>query len=161
MVEAILINSREIWVSLHFAPQLALVSHPYIPEKSGFPSVSRGAGAVMSTTPSALRGAPAVGYCTHWAIRSDEAERIARQPTVANAPLRRRRDPGKKVKANLGPAYNNARLSRHPTGLAAALVCHFDGDSRKTTRNPLEAIAGATDICVSSSKRWRSSKRPS
>src|SRR5438034_270046 len=36
-----LINSREICVSLHFAPQLNRFSQPHIPEKSGFPSARR------------------------------------------------------------------------------------------------------------------------
>src|SRR5215471_3618703 len=58
---AISINSREICVSLHFAPQLALVTHPYIPERSGFPSAKRGVGAVRLGLPSALRGTPGVG----------------------------------------------------------------------------------------------------
>src|SRR5579883_2470991 len=58
---AMLINSREIWVSLHLAPQLARVTHPHIPEKSGFPSAVRGAGAARLGFPSGVRGTPAVG----------------------------------------------------------------------------------------------------
>src|SRR5215471_9670275 len=82
-----------------------------IPEKSGFPSASRGAGADMSTAPSALRGARAVGYCTHWATDSEEAERITRQPTAASAAPRRpiRGDPRKKI--NMGEAYTNGSTS--------------------------------------------------
>ena len=36
-----------------------------MPEKSGWPSASRGAGACMSTVPSALRGTPAVVWFSH------------------------------------------------------------------------------------------------
>ena len=36
-----------------------------IPEKSGLPSAVRGVAAAMSTVPSALRGAPALGYRIH------------------------------------------------------------------------------------------------
>jgi hypothetical protein len=71
-----------------------------IPEKSGFPSASRGAGADVSTAPSTLCGTPAVGYCTHWATKSDEAEKRTRQPTATSAGQRRpiRADSRLKVK---------------------------------------------------------------
>jgi hypothetical protein len=57
----------------------------------------------MSTPPSPLRGAPAVGYFIHWAAKSDEAERITRQPTGASADQRRpsRNDPRKEIKDNM------------------------------------------------------------
>src|SRR5215469_7793525 len=64
---AILINSRGTCVSVHFAPQLSLVTHPYIPEKSGFPSGRRGAGALRLGFPSGVRGTLGVGYPSHWA----------------------------------------------------------------------------------------------
>src|SRR5579863_349655 len=60
--DAILMNSFGICVSLHFAPQLARVTHPYMPVKSGCPSAVRGAGAVILGVPSAPLGTPAVGY---------------------------------------------------------------------------------------------------
>ena len=52
-----------------------------------------------------------VGYCTHWATDSDEAERITRQPTAASAAPRRpiRGDPRKKI--NMGEAYTNGSTS--------------------------------------------------
>src|SRR5712692_9408898 len=37
-----------------------------IPEKSGLPSGSRGAGALRLGLPSAVRGTSAVGYFSHW-----------------------------------------------------------------------------------------------
>src|SRR3954464_11634288 len=46
----------------------------HIPEKSGFPSAVRGAGASISTLPCASRGAPAAGCVGHCApIATDEA----------------------------------------------------------------------------------------
>src|SRR5580700_4737590 len=60
--DAILMNSAGICVSLHFAPQLARVTHPYMPVKSGCPSDVRGAGAAILGFPSAPLGTPAVGY---------------------------------------------------------------------------------------------------
>src|SRR5580698_6567429 len=60
--EAILMNSAGICVSLHFAPQLARVTHPYMPVKSGCPSDVRGAGAAILGFPSGPLGTPAVGY---------------------------------------------------------------------------------------------------
>src|SRR5579884_772533 len=66
--EAILMNSFGICVSLHLAPQLARVTHPYMPVKSGCPSAVRGAGAAMFGFPSGPLGTPAVGYpryCAH------------------------------------------------------------------------------------------------
>jgi hypothetical protein len=56
-----LMNSREICVSLQRAPQFARVSQPYIPLRSGLPSAARGAGADMSGLPSGVRGTPGVG----------------------------------------------------------------------------------------------------
>jgi hypothetical protein len=54
----------------------------------------------MFTVPSALCGVPAVGYFIHCAAKSDEAERITRQPKKASAGQRRpsRNDPRKKIK---------------------------------------------------------------
>src|SRR5580658_11281138 len=60
--DAILMNSAGICVSLHFAPQLARVTHPYMPVKSGCPSAVRGAGAAILGLPSGPLGTPAVGY---------------------------------------------------------------------------------------------------
>ena len=60
--DAILMNSAGICVSLHFAPQLARVTHPYMPVKSGCPSAVRGAGAAILGFPSGPLGTPAVGY---------------------------------------------------------------------------------------------------
>src|SRR5580658_10481606 len=60
--DAILMNSAGICVSLHFAPQLARVTHPYMPVKSGCPSDVRGAGAAILGFPSGPFGTPAVGY---------------------------------------------------------------------------------------------------
>jgi len=37
----------------------------HIPERSGLPSVNRGAGPDMFTLPSAFRGTPALGYLNH------------------------------------------------------------------------------------------------
>src|SRR5690242_13140193 len=58
---AILMNSGEIGVSLDFAPQLALVTHPYMPERSGLPSAERGVGAARLGLPSGVRGTFGVG----------------------------------------------------------------------------------------------------
>src|ERR1700722_13606820 len=60
--DAMLMNSFGICVSLHFAPQLARVTHPYMPVKSGCPSDVRGAGASILGFPSGPLGTPAVGY---------------------------------------------------------------------------------------------------
>src|SRR5579863_10533776 len=60
--DAMLMNSLGICVSLHFAPQLARVTHPYMPVKSGCPSAVRGAGAAILGFPSGPLGTPAVGY---------------------------------------------------------------------------------------------------
>src|ERR1700683_5055426 len=60
--DAILMNSDGICVSLHFAPQLARGTHPYMPVKSGCPSDVRGAGAAILGFPSGPLGTPAVGY---------------------------------------------------------------------------------------------------
>src|SRR5579863_5050908 len=60
--DAIFMNSAGICVSLHFAPQLARVTHPYMPVKSGCPSDVRGAGAAILGLPSGPLGTPAVGY---------------------------------------------------------------------------------------------------
>src|SRR5690348_9217642 len=58
---ATLINSREICVSVHWAPHHSpMLIHPYIPEKSGLPSAVRGAGAARLGLPSAVRGTLAV-----------------------------------------------------------------------------------------------------
>src|SRR5439155_11623496 len=64
---AILMNSRGICVSLQRAPQLAGVSHPHMPLRSGLPSGVRGPGADMSGVPSRVRGTPGVGYSSHCA----------------------------------------------------------------------------------------------
>src|SRR5262245_21807275 len=45
--------------------RLCSISH--IPDKSGCPSMDRGAGAFSSGAPSAVRGTPAVGYFNHCA----------------------------------------------------------------------------------------------
>src|SRR5580692_9295440 len=69
--DAILMNSAGICVSLHFAPQLARVTHPYMPVKSGCPSAVRGAGAAIFGFPSGPLGIPAVGnprYCPKHAV---------------------------------------------------------------------------------------------
>src|SRR2546425_235006 len=41
----------------------------HMPEKSGVPSAVLGDGAVKFGEPSALRGTPGVGRCSHWAVR--------------------------------------------------------------------------------------------
>ena len=56
-----LMNSREIWKSLQWAPQFARICQPHIPLRSGFPSAVRGAGADMLGLPSGVRGTPRVG----------------------------------------------------------------------------------------------------
>src|SRR5215510_4665532 len=55
-----------------------------VPEKSGLPFDIRGVAAVMSTLPSAFRGAPAVGYLTHWAVKYDD-DRETRKTIMAIA----------------------------------------------------------------------------
>ena len=64
-------NSREICVSPHCAPQGGpILTHPHMPEKSGFPSAVRGAGAEKSGVPSAFFGTPFVGYPSHCACKA-------------------------------------------------------------------------------------------
>src|SRR5579871_1980351 len=56
-VEAILTNSREICVSVHWAPHGGpILIHPHIPERSGLPSPVRGVGAERLGVPSAFFG---------------------------------------------------------------------------------------------------------
>src|ERR1041385_268443 len=79
--DAILMNSLGICVSLHFAPQLARVTHPYMPVKSGCPSAVRGAGAAILGLPSGPLGTPAVGYPRYCADNTVEgAAKIIRTP---------------------------------------------------------------------------------
>src|SRR5947207_1177691 len=62
-----------------------LCSISQMPDRSGFPSAVRGAGALRSGLPSAARGTPAVGYFSHWAERvadRDAAHAIARMPVT-------------------------------------------------------------------------------
>src|SRR5690242_10458802 len=59
--DAMLMNSLGICMSLHLAPQLERVTHPYMPVKSGCPSAVRGAGAAILGLPSGPLGTPAVG----------------------------------------------------------------------------------------------------
>src|SRR6185503_2303519 len=64
----------------------------HIPEKSGLPSVRRGAGAVMLTVPSALCGTPAVGYLIHCAGTAADVPEIAsaaRSRVVSRMSMRR------------------------------------------------------------------------
>src|SRR5688572_28887812 len=68
-----------------------------IPEKSGLPSDRRGAGADMSTFPSAVLGAPAVGYFSHWASTGTDVQVIA--PAITSAP----------------DAFNSRDMRLHPT----------------------------------------------
>src|SRR5580658_5352502 len=61
-------NSREICVSPHCAPQGGpMFTHPHIPDRSGFPSAVRGAGAARLGFPSAVCGTLGVAYPSHWA----------------------------------------------------------------------------------------------
>src|SRR5580698_9354830 len=61
-------NSREIWVSPHCAPQGGpMFTHPHMPDRSGFPSAVRGAGAARLGFPSAVCGTFGVAYPSHWA----------------------------------------------------------------------------------------------
>ena len=55
-------NSREICVSPHSAPHgFPMLTHPHMPDKSGFPSAVRGAGASRFGLPSGVCGTPGVG----------------------------------------------------------------------------------------------------
>ena len=48
-------------------PPAPPVTISHRPDRSGWPSAVRGAGAVRFGLPSAVRGMPGVGYCTHCA----------------------------------------------------------------------------------------------
>src|SRR5262249_37078878 len=66
--DAILMNSREICVSLQAAPQgLPMLIHPHMPERSGLPLAVRGAGEDRFGLPSEVFGTLGVGYPSHCA----------------------------------------------------------------------------------------------
>ncbi len=64
-------NSREICVSLHAAPQgFPILIQPHIPDRSGLPSAVRGAGAARLGVPSDFFGTSFVGYPSHWPCKA-------------------------------------------------------------------------------------------
>src|SRR5215831_9458988 len=62
------VGLRSAAIFIRYLPALM----PQTPDKSGFPSEVRGAGAFRFGLPSGVRGVPGVGYAIHWAQAGTE-----------------------------------------------------------------------------------------
>src|SRR5687767_14405704 len=78
-----------------------------MPEKSGFPSGSRGVGAVKSGLPSAFLGTSAVGWRTHWPRATAGTPMAAASTSPNTARLRRNQTP-RRVPAPVFTSDTNA-----------------------------------------------------